>query len=218
MFLKHQHHIPRLSTSVRCLSTQPQRSPVLPELLQAATQLWALNPFPVERKVLGQPCSSAELLQRSHGAPAASVTHWCEGERQDPMTWSHTTPTKCCSCVTVTKPALFCTWFKCQLSELHDTNWLFCGRGSREDLKGFKKKQVEKLLKHKRFRNFNIFSVCNITALVFRFSKSVYACNQPHQDRCSIMKNTNSIFSGRAVGFDIPLWITGIRALSKSFR
>lgn len=30
------------------------------------------------------------------------------------------------------------------------------------------------------------------------------ACNQPHQNRCSIMKNTNSIFNGRLVGSDIP--------------
>lgn len=91
--------------------------------LQAASAPLGSEPLPHGKETaLGQPCSSAQLLQRSHRAPAALAAHWCEGERQDPMTWSHTTPTKCCSCVTVAKPALFCTCIKCQLSELHDTN------------------------------------------------------------------------------------------------
>lgn len=115
MFLKHQHHIPRLRTSVRCLSTQysspcAARAALAHGGLQAATAALGSEPLSCGKEtVLGQPCSSAQLLQRSHGAPAALVTHWCEGERQDSVTWRHTTPTKCCSCATVTKPALFCT-------------------------------------------------------------------------------------------------------------
>lgn len=32
------------------------------------------------------------------------------------------------------------------------------------------------------------------------------------------MKNTNSISNGKLVELDVPPWITGIRALSRSFR
>lgn len=157
-------------------------------------------------------------MQRSHRTAATLVT--TNVRVRGKILWLGVTlhlPSATTTVWGAIKAALFCTCIKCKLSEVHDTNYNSFVVEEPERIWGDLKKPFEKLLKHNRFRNINFLVFVGLQ-LWFRSSKSVYACNQPHQNRCSIMKNSNSIFSGRAVGSDILPWITGSRALSKAYR
>lgn len=83
----------------------------------------------------------------------------------------------------------------------------------------FFKKKFENPLTQNQSQKLLSFLVFDALQLWYSELANQYLASKwPHQNRCSIRKNTNSIFNGKLVGSDIPPWITGIRALSNSFR